>query len=642
MEDATLRPTDSYRPDIDGLRALSVIIVVLFHAGLGMTGGFVGVDVFFVISGYLITSLILKQQAAGRFDLVEFFARRVRRIIPAVCVMTLATLVLGSFWLSPDAWVDLARSAVAQTAMVANVWHWRTINYFSTEAELKPFLHMWSLAVEEQFYLLYPFLLIMLGKCSRRTLFFVLSAFAAMSLVLAEYFLPTRASAVYYLLPFRAWELLLGGIVSLLPRRRPTPSTEAEVAVGLAMILIPAFLYDTQTRFPGLGALPPCLGAALVIYGGQAGNTMVGRFLSSRPMVGIGLLSYSIYLWHWPLLALARNLIGIRLPWPFAAGLILLGLGAAALSWRWVEEPVRRGSSFNSRRFSAKLFVATSGLILMVASAIIASQGVPGRFTPRTLGYFAARTDRPFRHQVSVDAAERGDFPSFGISEGRDCVMVWGDSHAMMIVPGVDAACRNFGISGIQATYSATPPLLGFIFHGSRYGLGAEGPRFNRAVVKTILERPVRLVVIAAHWENYADSTDFEQCLRETVDAITSAGIPVCLMLDVPSHPTPIPEALARRAIFGLGTADLVVSDREYQVQNRLANDIIRRVAGNRVVILDPREIMTDSSGNWVAELGGEALYEDSSHLSGAGARRLVPLFERLFQEVGLGIRGQP
>ena len=263
LEDATLRPNDSYRPDIDGLRALSVIIVVLFHAGLGMTGGFVGVDVFFVISGYLITSLILKQQAAGRFDLVEFFARRVRRIIPAVCVMTLATLVLGSLWLSPDAWVDLAGSAVAQTAMLANVWYWRTINYFSTEAELKPFLHMWSLAVEEQFYLVYPFLLVFLGRCSRRTAFLMLSALAAVSLVLAEYFLSTRASAVYYLLPFRAWELLLGGIVSLLPRRRLTPSSEAEVAVGLAMILIPAFLYDTQTRFPGLGALPPCLGAAL-------------------------------------------------------------------------------------------------------------------------------------------------------------------------------------------------------------------------------------------------------------------------------------------------------------------------------------------------------------------------------------------
>ncbi|MEN9664856.1 MAG: hypothetical protein RLZZ326_1219 [Planctomycetota bacterium] len=637
-----MKPTDAYRPDIDGLRALSVIVVVLFHAGLGVTGGFVGVDVFFVISGYLITSLILKQQAAGRFDVVEFFARRVRRIIPAVCVMTLATLVLGSLWLSPAAWIDLAASALAQTAMLANVWYWRAINYFNAAAELKPFLHMWSLAVEEQFYLVYPFLLVFLGRYSRRTRFFVLSALAAMSFVLAQGFLTTRASAVYYLLPFRAWELLLGGIVSLLPRHRFTRWNEVEVAIGSAMVLGPALLYDAQTPFPGLNALPPCVGAALIIHGGRSGTTLIGRLLSSRPMVGIGLLSYSIYLWHWPLLALARNLLGIRLPWTIAAGLILMGLGAAALSWRWVEEPIRRGASFNSRRFSARLFVATSAVVLMVSCAIVAARGVPGRFTPRTLGYFAARTDAPFRHQVSVDAAERGEFPSFGMSEARDTVMVWGDSHAMMIVPGVDAASRTLGISGIQATYSDTPPLLDLVVHGSQYGLGAEGPRLSRAVVKTILDRPVRLVVIGAHWENYADRSDFERCLRETVDAITSAGIPVCLMLDVPSFSTPVPEALARRAIFGLPTADLVVSEREYQIQNRLVNAIIRRVAENRAVILDPREIMTDSSGNWVAELGGEALYEDSSHLSGAGGQRLAPLFERLFQELGLGIPGQP
>ena len=637
-----MKPTDSYRPDIDGLRALSVIVVVLFHAGLGVTGGFVGVDVFFVISGYLITSLILKQQSAGRFDLVEFFARRVRRIIPAVSVMTLATLVLGSLWLSPAAWIDLAGSAVAQTVMMANVWYWRTINYFSTEAELNPFLHMWSLAVEEQFYLVYPFILVYLGRYSRRTIFLVLSVLAAVSFVLAVAILPIRASAVYYLLPFRAWELLLGGIVSLLPRQRFPRRSEVEVSVGLAMVLGPAFLYDAQTPFPGMNALLPCVGAAMVIHGGSSGTTLAGRWLGSRPMVAVGLLSYSIYLWHWPLLALARNLLGIRLPWPVAVGLVGLSVAVAAASWRWVEEPIRRGSSFDSRRFSLKLFVATSASVLTLAGAILVGQGFPWRFSSTTLGYFAARTDTPFRLNVTVDAAERGDLPTFGDGNGRDSVLVWGDSHAMMIVPGVDAACRTLGISGIQATYSATPPLLGYVFNGSLYGLGAEGPRFNRAVMKTILERPVRLVVIGAHWENYAGSADFEQCLRETVDTITAAGIPVCLMLDVPTFSTSLPEALARRAIFGLGTADLVVSESNYQDQNRLTNSIIRSVAGNRAVILDPRDIMTDASGNWVAELGSEALYHDASHLSGTGGRRLAPLFERLFQELGVGASDGP
>jgi len=631
-----LRPTDSYRPDIDGLRALSVIIVVLFHAGLGMTGGFVGVDVFFVISGYLITSLILKQQAASRFDLVEFFARRVRRIIPAVCVMTLATLVLGSLWLSPDAWVDLAGSAVAQTVMLANVWYWRTINYFSTEAELKPFLHMWSLAVEEQFYLVYPFLLVFLGRCSRRTLFFVLSALAVVSLVLAEYFLPTRASAVYYLLPFRAWELLLGGIVSLLPRRRLTPSSEAEVVVGLAMILIPAFLYNTQTRFPGLGALPPCLGAALVIHGGQAGTTMVGRFLSSRPMVGIGLLSYSIYLWHWPLLALARNLMGIRLAVPVSTGVVMLGLAVAAASWRLVEEPIRRGSLFESSRRSAKLFAVTNGLVLLLAGVLVAFRGFPQRFSPTTLGYFSARHDKPFRRTVSLDDVERGDLPSFGNLQGRDSVMVWGDSHAMMIVPGIDAACSDRGIIGFQATYSSTPPVLDFLVN-SRFGLNADGPRYNRAVLQSILDRRPGLVILAGYWRTYANRDDFEPSLSETVEAVTSAGIPVCIVLDCAEFASPVAEVLARRSILGQGTADLVVIREEHDDRNRQANEIIRRVARDRAIVLDPRDVLTDADGNWVAEIGDEALYHDAHHLSGAGGRRLAPLFLRLFRDLGLG-----
>jgi peptidoglycan/LPS O-acetylase OafA/YrhL len=631
-----LKPSESYRPDIDGLRAVSVILVVLFHAGLGVTGGFVGVDVFFVISGYLITSLILKQQAAGKFDLAEFFARRVRRIIPAVSVMTLATLVLGSFCLSPAAWMNLAQSAVAQTAMVANVWYWRTINYFTTEAELKPLLHMWSLAVEEQFYLVYPFLLVFMGRSSRRTLFFVLSSLAVVSFVLAESILPIRASAVYYLLPFRAWELLLGGIVSLLPRHRFTRWSEVEVTVGSALVLGPAFLYNAKTPFPGLHALPPCVGAAMIIHGGSWGTTLVGRLLGSRPMVAVGLLSYSIYLWHWPLLALARNLLGIRLPWPVAAGLVGFSVALAAASWRCVEEPIRRGASFDSRWFSAKLFMATSASVLGLAGGILAGHGVPGRFTPRTLGFFAGRTDTPFRRSVTIDAAERGDLPAFGDAKGRMSVIVWGDSHAMMIVPGVDAACRKFGIGGVQATYWHTPALLDFVCVSSM-GHSEKAPRFNRAVLKEILDRHPSVVIVGGVWREYAEHPDFEQALSQTVDAVTSAGIPLCFVLDPAVFPVPVAEALARRSFFGQGTTDLVVTPEDYQAKNRQANEIIRRVAAERAIVLDPAEVLTDANGNWVAQIDGEALYHDSSHLSGAGGRLLAPLFERLFQELGLG-----
>ena len=636
-----LKTSESYRPDIDGLRAVSVILVVLFHAGLGVTGGYVGVDVFFVISGYLITSLILKQQAADRFDLAEFFARRVRRIIPAVSMMTLATLLLGSFCLSPDAWMNLAKSAVAQTAMVANVWYWRTINYFTTDAELKPLLHMWSLAVEEQFYLVYPFLLAALRRSSRRQLFFVLSGLTVLSLVLAQVFLGTRAPAVYYLLPFRAWELLLGGIVSLIPNNRFTRWREVETTVGSAMIIGPAFFYNAQTPFPGLSALTPCVGAALIIHGGSSGTTGVGRWLGARPMVAIGLLSYSIYLWHWPLLAVARNLLGVRLPWPVAAGVILLSLAVAAGSWRWVEEPIRRGTAFDSRRFSWKLFMAASASVLVFTGGILAGQGFPGRFSSTTLEHFAARSDGPFRREVTVNAAERGDLPSFGSSEGRDSVLVWGDSHAKMFISGINAACLHRGIRGIQATHAATPPVLDFVDkHDSK--MFAATPRFNRAVLKAVLDRRPSLVILGGFWKNYARHPDFEQALSQTIDAVTSAGIPLCVVLDSAAFPVHVADELARRSIFGLRSADLVLSPEEYWAQNQTANEVILRVAAGRAAVLNPADVLTDSQGNWVAQIDGKTLYSDSSHLSGAGGLRLAPLFEELFEKMGIGAPGDP
>jgi hypothetical protein len=283
-----------------------------------------------------------------------------------------------------------------------------------------------------------------------------------------------------------------------------------------------------------------------------------------------------------------------------------------------------------------KLFVATSASVLTLAGAILVGQGFPGRFSSTTLGYFAARHDRPFRHEVAVDAAERGDLPTFGDGAGSDSVVVWGDSHAMMIVAGVDAACVHRGIRGWQATYSSTPPVLDFVVN-SRFGLNAEGPRFNRAVLNAILDRRPRLVILGGFWRTYADRPGFEQALRETVDAVTSAGIPLCIVLDSAEFPSPVPEVLARRSVFGQGTADVFVTEVEHEARNGQANEILHRIAEDRAIVLDPIGVLTDSRGNWAAEIDGEALYHDAQHLTGAGGRRLAPLFERLFQELGLG-----
>ena len=624
-----------YRPDIDGLRAVAVLAVVLFHAGSALRGGFVGVDVFFVISGFLITASILGEQDAGTFRLRDFFARRIRRIVPAVAVMTLATLLLGGLWLSPAAWIELARSAIAQAAMVANHWYRSTTHYFDGDADLKPLLHTWSLAVEEQFYLVYPLCLVAMRRLSRPWKSTVLVGATLASLLVSDRMLGRAPMAVYYLLPTRAWELLLGGVVTLLPRvKAHRLRDEAEAIVGLALIVGACVLFDRATPFPGRNALVPCLGCALVIHANAIRPTLVGHLLSFPPLVGLGVISYSLYLWHWPILALVRNLVGARLPLPWAIGSVGLAVVVAAASWRWVEEPVRRGRFFRSPGVAARLFVAGIATTAVVAGIILLGRGFPGRFSTAVLGSFEAGDDRgSFRHEVGLQAASNGDFPVFGVDGGERTIVIWGDSHAMMMVAGLDAACRAGGIRGLQATHSGTPPLTGLAIPG-RHGLGAP---FNEAVLRSIRDGDVDLVILAGYWSNYARLEGFEDALRRTLEALVEDGVRVAIVLDTATFPRDVPQALATTTIFGGDVRGFVLPDDVYQSRNRKVNRRIRRVADGLAIVIDPRGVLTDDRGDWESQRNGLPLYWDYHHLSVEGSLLLEPLFENLLRDLGIG-----
>ena len=313
---------DRYRPEIDGLRAVAVVLVVLYHVGVpGITGGFVGVDVFFVISGYLITSLlVLEAETRGRISLSSFYARRIRRLFPALMVVVLATLLLGAIWLLPvfSEQTDLAKSAIATAFYVSNVYFWLfTGDYFGAPAALEPLLHTWTLAVEEQFYLFWPLLIIgalRLGRIRqtdlKRDLLKAVAVLFVISFVIGVWQTAASPRAAFYLMPARAWEFAVGGIVALiLPREKRSAPTGAGwlSAVGLLVIIGSAVYLDDKAPFPGFNALMPTLGACAVIAGGALNQkSLAVRFLTTRPMVLIGLWSYSWYLWHWPLLAISR------------------------------------------------------------------------------------------------------------------------------------------------------------------------------------------------------------------------------------------------------------------------------------------------------------------------------------------------
>jgi len=373
-----------YRRDIDGLRAVAVVPVILFHLGFSfLSGGFVGVDVFFVISGYLIGRTINQEIKSGTFSILNFYNRRFRRILPALFFMSAVVWIAITAWFLPDSAVLDGEGMLAATLSVSNILFWRTISYF-TNGENQAFLHTWSLGVEEQFYLCFPLFMIFayaVSRIARRDLLLPLTiAAAAVSLALCVMLTQTRASFAFYMLPTRTWELLLGFLASLVPigylairwRR------EAAAVTGLLLVVASMLLIDQHTPFPGIAALAPCLGAAMLIAAGACGPTFVGRLLESRPMVFIGLISYSLYLWHWPLIIVGRE--GFELTAssvPVKLLLVAASFLAATLSWRFVEQPFRRPEVSRKAIFVG---AAAGALVMSVAgAALVVTGGIPQR-----------------------------------------------------------------------------------------------------------------------------------------------------------------------------------------------------------------------------------------------------------------------
>jgi len=345
---------EGYRPDIDGLRAMAVLSVLLFHANLGCPGGFVGVDMFFVISGFLIFQLIFEELNSRTFSLIAFWERRIRRILPALVTVVLAVLVAGWFIFLPDDFQKLGKSAIAQATLSSNYFFYEQwlegAGYFAPALDPKPLLHTWSLAVEEQFYILFPLILMLAARSRRRPFAETMLIIAIGSFALSVYGSFQLPAATFYLLPTRAWELLLGALLFLMHGKITTNRWLEEAAgwVGLILIVGSIFFYDAFTRFPGRAALPPCLGTALLIFSSETRLSRVGRFLAWKPIVFIGLISYSLYLWHWPLLVFSKYPANTQ-SWKMSSLLLLASFVLAILSWKFIETPFRKRWVFPKR-----------------------------------------------------------------------------------------------------------------------------------------------------------------------------------------------------------------------------------------------------------------------------------------------------
>lgn len=371
----------NYRAEIDGLRALAVIPVILYHAGIaGFSGGFVGVDIFFVLSGYLISSILLHDLAQGQFSLGRFYERRARRILPALFLVLLVCLPLAGWLLLPHEWVEFGQSLIAVNLFASNILFWLNTDYFAATAETIPLLHTWSLAVEEQFYVLFPLLLWWLWAKARSYLWPVMGLLLVLSLGFSEWFWRQSIEANFFLLPSRMWELLLGVLCALyLQKHTPLTGLSAEImsVAGLIAIVTSITLLHSGIPFPSVYTLIPTLGTVALILSNS--QTLVSRLLSTKVLVGIGLISYSAYLWHQPLFVFARLASPDTLSIGLLLGLCVLTLVLAYASWRWVEQPFRQ-----AQRVSLNIFVIGASVISLSFIALglagMLSEGFPQRF----------------------------------------------------------------------------------------------------------------------------------------------------------------------------------------------------------------------------------------------------------------------
>lgn len=454
----------NYRSEIDGLRAVAVLPVILFHAGFSVfSGGYVGVDIFFVISGYLITSILVSELEQGTFSIARFYERRARRILPALFFVMLACIPFAYMWMLPSQLKDFAQSLVAVVFFASNILFWQETGYFAADSELKPLLHTWSLAVEEQYYLLFPIFLLLAWRFGRSRVLWSIVAIAAVSLLLAEWGWRNAPDANFYLAPTRAWELLAGSICAFLTVNRTLKSNNVLSAIGLTAIVFAIFGFDENTPFPSVYALVPVVGTSLIIlFGGQ--GTWVAKLLSMRGFVGIGLISYSAYLWHQPLFAFARLRSLTEPSHSLMGALAVAALVMAWATWRWIEQPFRKGA--RPLLASRSAVFAASGVVgaafVAAGVAVHLGGGLPDRYDPRVIQSWA---DARMKSSVYI-AENRFDDGGCVFSAAQlnddianrilDCktihgsgVLVFGDSHA-----------TNLFHSIVSSRSEALPPFL--------------------------------------------------------------------------------------------------------------------------------------------------------------------------------------
>lgn len=647
----------SYRPDIDGIRAIAILSVVLYHAGVPMlSGGFTGVDIFFVISGYLIGGHILSELCSGAFSFLRFYKRRAKRILPAFYVVIAFAILTAIILLSPFEANEFAKEGVTSIVSASNIYFARSSNYFQTKSELYPLLMTWSLGVEEQFYAVIPLLMALLARMRRGLILPAILVVCALSFVIATRELNSHPDMAFYSLPARAWELGVGvalAVAELSWKRKLLSArwTQAASLMGFALMLVPMHLLTSGTPFPGVAALPSVLGTALVIAAPV--SWINRRLLSLSPLVFVGKISYSWYLWHWPLLAFMRIASGGTLR-PYAVAVaIAVSLGMAFLSYHFIEQPFRRSSRAPTSLLIR--YAAVSLGFVVVCAVLLMSHGLPKRYPA-----LIQEGEMESHSCLASYGSERPDLSShcYAASDPRPSVVLWGDSHSAALAPAVRQAANTEGYNFIQMTKASCLPLTGVAKSVPQHPLAAsECVHFNNTVLNLIVaDSRIRIVIMAGRWADpfrdggniyplyslishtpelhFPESvrSEFAQSLSASIRVLQNASKRVIVFDDVPFfdfdpwsrfQTAHIPARLAVAIWLGADTDNPGLAPASSVSAANMSADVLSQTLEgiSGVELVDLKSKFCNNKNLCAYMDGDRMLYLDEQHLTAEGAR---------------------
>jgi peptidoglycan/LPS O-acetylase OafA/YrhL len=633
------QPSLSYRADIDGLRAIAVLLVVIFHFDLFSLGeaGFIGVDVFFVISGFLITSILTRQLDDGTFSMSGFYLARVRRLAPALIAVLLTTLAVGSAFLFADDFMELSRQVFVSQFYVANIYFWRHVNYFGLGKDNVFLLHMWSLAVEEQFYLLYPIALLWLHRRGRQYFWWAIMVGFAVSFALNIAFVARKPEATFYLLPTRAWELFAGALIPLvtLKWRRSRLADEMLGIAGLSTIATAVLCYAKDLQFPGFFALLPVTGSVCVLLSGASGQTGTSKLLSYRAATYIGKISYPLYLVHWPVNVFAGRLLNEEygLGWRYAMfGTSLL---LASSIYHLVEHPLRRRQWWSLKRHLLEGYGAGLVLTISIVVTIEMGHGLPQRFPAEVNRLASFVNDRP----PPLDECEfsrktmprEPAFCHIGSASSKPTWLIYGDSHAWAAHAALDKWLQSRGEAGLFVFRHSCPPVIGVHLFQDKGDCFA----FNQAVAEFLAnDRDVANVLLISTWRQAIEarlSTSeavllsreesirlFDQAFAETLTHLHRLRKRVYVWEPVPGAKRNVPLALAR-AELAKRPAHIEISRQEYLDDNKFFFAALQKNRSLVALSFSPSNALC-RSGKCAVTIDGNPAYFDNAHMANSSS----------------------